>query len=93
MNKKVKEPFFVARTINMVLGFIILLLILLVIYKDSNTAFFQMMIFALAAVMNFIAATVNFSEQKKLRGNIYAIICAVFLIAAVVMSIGFLGII
>ena len=93
MNKKVKEPFFFARTINMVLGFIILLLILLVIYKDSNTAFFQMMIFALAAVMNFIAATVNFSEQKKLRGNIYAIICAVFLIAAVVMSIGFLGII
>ena len=93
MNKKVKEPFFVARTINMVLGFIILLLILLVIYKDSNTAFFQMMIFALAAVMNFIAATVNFSEQKKLRGNIYAIICAVFLVAAVVMSIGFLGII
>jgi uncharacterized membrane protein HdeD (DUF308 family) len=93
MNKKTKEPFFAARTANMVLGFIILLLILLVIYKDSHTEFFQIMIFALAAVMNFIAATVNFSEQKKLRGNIYAVICALFLIVAIVMILGFIGII
>lgn len=93
MNKKVKEPFFAARTTNMVLGFIILFLVLIVIYKDSNTEFFQIMIFALAAVMNFIAATVNFSEQKKLRGNVNAVICAVFFIVAIVMIIGFLGII
>ena len=93
MNKKTKEPFFAVRTVNMVLGFIILLLILLVIYKDSHTEFFQILIFALAAVMNFIAATVNFSEQKKLRGNMYAVVCAIFLIAAIVMTLGFMGII
>ena len=93
MNKKTKEPFFAVRTANMVLGFIILLLILLVIYKDSHTEFFQIMIFALAGVMNFIAATVNFSEQKKLRGNIYAVICALFFIVAIVMILGFIGII
>ena len=92
MNKKVKEPFLTARAVNMVLGFIILLLILLVIYKDSHTEFFQVMIFALASVMNFIAATVYFSEKKKLRGNIHAVTCALFLIAAIVMTIGFLGI-
>lgn len=92
MNKKVKEPFLTARTVNMVLGFIILLLILLVIYKDSHTEFFQVMIFVLASVMNFIAATVYFSEKKKLRGNIHAVICALFLIAAIVMIVGFLGI-
>ena len=93
MNKKAKEPFFAARAINMVLGFIILLLILLVIYKDSDTEIFQIMIFALTAVMNFIAATINFSEKKKLRGNVYAFISAVFLIVAIVITIGFLGII
>ena len=92
MNKKVKEPFLTARAVNMVLGFIILLLILLVIYKDSHTEFFQVMIFVLASVMNFIAATVYFSEKKKLRGNIHAVICALFLIAAIVMIVGFLGI-
>lgn len=91
MNKKAKEPFFAARAINMVLGFIILLLILLVIYKDSSTEFFQIMIFALASLMNFIAATVNFSEKKKLRGNVYAFFCAVFLIVAIGMTIGLLG--
>ena len=93
MNKKVKEPFFAARTTNMVLGFIILLLILIVIYKDSDTEFFQIMILALASVMNFVAAIVNFSEQKKLRGNVHAFACTVFLVGAIVMSIGFLGII
>ena len=92
MNKKVKEPFFAARIVNMVLGFIILLLILLVIYKDSNTEFFRIMIFALASIMNFIAATINFSEKKKIRGNIHAVICALFLIAVIVMIVGFLGI-
>ena len=92
MNKKVKEPFLLARTINMILGFIILLLILVVIYKDSETKLFEILIFALGAIGNFIAATINFSEKKKLRGNVYAFICAVFFITAVVMTISFIGI-
>lgn len=93
MNKKVKEPFLAARTINMILGFIILLLILVVIYKDSETKIFEIVIFALATIANFIAATINFSEKKKLRGNVYAVACAAFFIAAIVMTIRFLGII
>ena len=93
MNKKVKEPFLAARTINMILGFVILLLILVVIYRDSETKNLEILIFVLAAITNFIAATVNFSEKKKLRGNIYAFACAFFFIAAVVTAVSFLGII
>lgn len=93
MNKKAKEPFLAGRTINMILGFLVLLLILVVIYRDSETKFLEILIFALAAIGNFIAATINFSEQKKLRGNVYAFICAVFFIAAAVMTVSFLGII
>lgn len=93
MNKKVKEPFLAARTINMILGFIILLLILVVIYQDSETKFLEILIFALAAIVNFIAATIDFSEKKKLRGNIYAVTCAGLFIAAIVTLIRFLGII
>ena len=92
MSKKVKEPFLVARTMNMVLGFIILLLILFVIYKEGDTRLLQVIILGLAAIENFIAATIRFSEQKKLRGNILAVISAVFLIAAVIMTVGLLGI-
>lgn len=93
MNKKGKEPFLLSRALNMVLGFVVLLLILIVIYQDRDTKFLEILIFALAAVGNFIAATINFSEQKKLRGNIYAFTCAFFFIAAVVMTISFLGIV
>ena len=93
MNKKVKEPFLAARTINMILGFLVLLLILLVIYKDSDTQFFEVLVYVLAAIVNFIAATINFSEKKKLRGNLYAVACAVFIIAAIITLVRFLGII
>ena len=93
MKKKVKEPFLAARTINMILGFIILMLILVVIYKDSTTKPLEILIFALAAIANFISATINFSEKKRLRGNIYAVGCAAFFIAAVVTTVRFLGIV
>ena len=93
MNKKGREPFFIGRMLNMVLGFVILLLILLVIYRDSETKLLEVIIFALAAIANFIAATINFSEKKKLRGNIYAFASTVFFIAAVVMIISLFGII
>lgn len=92
MNKKVKEPFLATRVINMILGFVILALVLLVIYKDGGTEIYEMMIFALAAVENFIVATVSFSEHKKVRGNIYAVICAIFFIIAIILAVRFLGI-
>lgn len=93
MNKKAKEPFLAARTLNLLLGFVILALILVVIYKDSGTEIYETLIFALAAIENFIAATISFSEKKKLRGNIYAVICAIFVIVALVLAVRFLGII
>ena len=93
MKPKVKEPFFIIRAVNFLLGIAILALIIAVLVLKRNTEIFHMLIFVLAAVMNFIAATVNFSEQKKLRGNIYAVICALFLIVAIVMILGFIGII
>ena len=86
MNQKVREPFLLIRTVNFILGIIILALIVVVIVKDSNTEIFQMLIFALAAIENFIGATVSFSEKKRVRGNVYAIVCAVFLIVALILA-------
>ena len=87
MNQKVREPFLRTRMLNFLLGIIILALIVVVIVKDSNTEIFQMLIFALAAIENFIGATVSFSEKKRVRGNVYAIVCAVFLIVALIIAV------
>ena len=87
MNQKVREPFLRTRMLNFLLGIIILALIVVVIVKDSNTEIFQMLIFALAAIENFIGATVSFSEKKRVRGNVYAIVCAVFLIVALISAV------
>ena len=87
MNQKVREPFLRTRMLNFLLGIIILALIVVVIVKDSNTEIFQMLIFTLAAIENFIGATVSFSEKKRVRGNVYAIVCAVFLIVALIIAV------
>ena len=86
MKPKVREPFFVTRAVNFILGIAILALVVAVIVMDGNTEIFEMLIFLLAAVMNFIGATVSFSERKKVRGNIYAIVCAVFLVIALILA-------
>ena len=59
------------------------------IFLEWNTQVFEMLIFVLAAVMNFIGATISFSESKKLRGNIYAMVCAVFLVIALILAMGY----
>lgn len=87
MNKKVKEPFFITRAINFLLGITILALVILVMMKVDGREIFQMLIFALAAVENFIGATISFSEKKRVRGNVYAIFCAVFLIIALILAV------
>lgn len=87
MNRKVREPFLLTRMLNFLIGIIILALIVVVVVKDSNTEVFQMLIFALAAVENFIGATISFSEKKRVRGNVYAIVCAVFLIVALIIAV------
>lgn len=92
MSKKVKEPFSAVRMINLVLGFIILTLIFVILTKSGDTKIYEMIVFALAAIENFIAATVGFSEKKKMRGNAYAIIGAVFLIVALVTAVQYFGV-
>ena len=87
MNRKVREPFLLTRMLNFLIGIIILALIVVVVVKDSNTEVFQMLIFALAAVENFIGATISCSEKKRVRGNVYAIVCAVFLIVALIIAV------
>ena len=87
MNKKVREPFFITRTINLILGIIILVLMVLVMLNIGNRDIFKMLIFALAAVENFIGATISFSEQKRVRGTVYAIVCALFLIIALILAV------
>ena len=89
MKHKVREPFFWLRTFNFLLGIVILAMILAVIFLEWNTQVFEMLIFVLAAVMNFIGATISFSESKKLRGNIYAMVCAVFLVIALILAMGY----
>ena len=87
MNKQVKEPFFGTRMVNFLLGITILALIVVVFIKQENTEVFEMIIFALAAIENFIGATISFSEQKKVRGNVYAVVCALFLIVALILAV------
>lgn len=87
MNKQVKEPFLITRALNLILGIGILALFVARIVMDSGEEIFEMLIFALAAVENFIGATISFSQHKKVRGNIYAIICALFLIAALILAV------
>lgn len=87
MNKKSKESMMRIRTVNLILGFLILVLVLVVVSKDSGTEIYEMLIFALAAAENFIAAMLDFSEKKKMRGNLYAVLCAVFLIIALVLAV------
>lgn len=86
MNKKVREPFFVSRLLSMLIGIIILGLLAFVLVRGGDTAIYEMIIFALAAVENFIAAIICFVQQKTVRGNMYAIICAVFLIVAMIYA-------
>ena len=59
----------------------------LVFFQDTGTEKFEMLIFFLAAIENFIGATVSFSERKKVRGNVYAIVSALFLIIALILAV------
>lgn len=87
MNKKAKEPFLVSRIVNMFLGNLTLVLLLVMLFKESGKEVLEILIFALAAVINFISAIICFMQQRMVRGNIYAMICAVFLIVAVFFAV------
>ena len=85
-HKRVREPFFFTRAFNLILGIVILGLIIAVHIKKTGTEIFEMLIFSLAAIENYIGAVISFSEQKKVRGNVYAVVCAVFLIIALIIA-------
>ena len=87
MNKQVKEPFFGTRMVNFLLGVTILSLIIVNMVQNDGTDLLETIIFALAAIENFIGAIISLSEHKKIRGNIYAIVCALFLIVAIIMAV------
>ena len=87
MNPKPREPYLYTRILNLILGVAILILMALVFFRDTGTENFEMLIFLLAAIENFIGATVSFSERKKVRGNVYAIISALFLIIALILAV------
>ena len=87
MNKKAREPFLIARICNLILGIAILVLLVMALVKENNTGILSVLVFALAAIENFIAATIHFSEQKKVRANVYAAICAIFMIIALILAV------
>ena len=87
MNKKVREPFFISHVISMLLGVIVLVMIVAVLIMDQGTEIYETLIFVLAAVINFISAVKCFIQQRMVRGNMYAIICAVFLIIGVFLAV------
>lgn len=86
MNKKGKEPLLFLRSMNFLLGVMILVLLLLAFLKVEGKEVFEIMVFALVAIENFVGATISFSEQKKVRGTIYSVVSAVFVITAAILA-------
>ena len=86
MKRGLREPFFITRAVNFLLGIVILALMVVMVIKKSGTEIIEIIIFALAAIENFIGATICFSEKKRVRGNVYAIVCSVFLIIALILA-------
>ena len=87
MKPKVREPFFITRAMNFLLGIVILALVVVTLVMKTNTEIYQMIIFVLASIMNFVGATISFSESKRVRGNIYAIVCGMFLVVALILAL------
>lgn len=86
MKRRLREPFFITRAINFLLDIVILALVLAVVIIKGNTEVFEILIFLLASIENFIGATISFSEKKRVRGNAYAIVCAVFFVVALILA-------
>ncbi len=89
MRRFVREPLFITRLINLILGIVILVLFLMILFKDRGTEIYEILLFAFAAAENFISATIGFLEGKKLRANIYASVSGVFFIVAFVLVMGY----
>ena len=60
MDRRLREPFMVTRIVNLILGIVILGLMVAVLIKKNGTEVMEMLIFVLAAIENFIGATISF---------------------------------
>lgn len=89
MKQKDKEASFGLRILNFFLGLTILFLLFLRLFVSEERMVFEIMIFALAAIENFVGATLSFSAQKWVRGNIYAIVSVLFLIMALILGVSY----
>lgn len=87
MNKKVREPFFWSYMTNMILSILIIGLTAAAFFTDMIPELCLVLIFAMAVAANFIAAMVSFVRMKRIRGNLYAVLCTLFLIMAVFLGI------
>lgn len=89
MKQKDKETSFGLRILNFFLGLTILFLLFLRLFVNEERRVFEIMIFALAAIENFVGATLSFSAQNWIRGNIYAIVSVLFLIMALILGVSY----
>lgn len=83
MEKRGKEPLFLMRSAKLLLEIIILGLIAVRLLVQQYAPVCEIGIFLLAAVDNFIGATGYFFWKKRVRGNICAVLCAVFLLVGI----------
>lgn len=89
MKRKDKEASYGLRILNFFLGLTILLLFFLRLFVNEGRTVFEIVIFALAAIENFVGATLSLSVHNWIRGNIYAIVSVLFLIMAAVLAAGY----
>lgn len=89
MKRKDKEASYGLRILNFFLGLTILLLLFLRLFVNEERTVFEIVIFALAAIENFVGATLSLSAHNWIRGNIYAIVSVLFLIMASVLAAGY----
>lgn len=89
MKRKDKEASYGLRILNFFLGLTILLLLFLRLFVNEERMVFEIVIFALAAIENFVGATLSLSAHNWIRGNIYAIVSVLFLIMASVLAAGY----
>lgn len=89
MKRKDKEASFGLRILNFLLGLTILFLLFLRLFVNEERMLFEILIFVLAAIENFVGATLSFSVNNRIRGNIYAIVSVLFLIMALILGAGY----
>lgn len=93
MNRREKEPLFWIRVVQVLMELVILGLIIVWLIAKPPAGVIGSVIFLMAAVDNFLGATVYFSAQKRVRGNICAILSTIFLIVGIVLAVWYVWLI